>query len=160
MGDGARALGELGDDLVHRPAVIPGKAHGWFRRWFAKVWRMRGGGLYACGYAVAFLVLEVRSLTGDVFESDGVVDFFTSQIVEFMFRFLSESFINMIQAFMWPLYLIQFRPPWGIIGLGLAFAMFDVVLKKRIERWLGADRDADPEPTAGSSVDDKHTGSR
>ena len=160
MGDGARALGELGDDLVHRPAVIPGKAHGWFRRWFAKVWRMRGGGLYACGYAVTFLVLEVRSLTGDVFESDGVVDFFTSQIVEFMFRFLSESFINMIQAFMWPLYLIQFRPPWGIIGLGLAFAMFDVVLKKRIERWLGADWDADPEPPAGSSVDDKHTGSR
>jgi hypothetical protein len=144
VGDGARALGELGDDLVNRPRVIPGKAHSWFRRWFAKIWKVRGGGLYACGYAATFLVLEVRSLTGDVFESDGVVDFVTSQVFEFVFRFLSESFINMLLAFLWPLYVIQFRPPWGIIGLGLAFAVFDRFVRARVERWLSADTGESP----------------
>lgn len=139
MGEGARALGELGDDLVHRPRAIPGKARNWFRRWFAKVWRVRGGGLYACGYALTFVVLEVRSLTGDVFESDGVVDFFTGQLVELVFRFLSESFVNMIQALMWPVYVLQFRPPWGMIGLGLAFVVFDRFLRQRVERWLSVD---------------------
>lgn len=138
VGDGARALGELGDDLVHRPGVLPGKAHGWFRTWFAKVWKIRGGGLYACGYAVTFLVLEIRSLAGDVFEADGIVDFFTEQIFETLFRFLGESLANMISAFMWPIYLVQLNPPWGAIGLGLAFAIFDLVLRKPIERWLNA----------------------
>lgn len=145
VGDGARALGELGDDLVNRPGVLPGKAHGWFRTWFAKVWKIRGGGLYACGYAVTFLVLEIRSLTGDVFEADGIVDFFTEQIFETLFRFLGESLINMISAFMWPVYLVQLKPPWGAIGLGLAFAIFDLVLRKPIEHWLNAETEAGQE---------------
>ena len=144
MGDGARALGELGDDLVRRPRVIPGKAHNWFRRWFARVWQVRGGGLYACGYALTFIVLEIRSLTGDVFESDGVVDFFTSQLFEFVFRFLSESLFNMILAFMWPVYVLQFRPPWGIIGLGIAFFVFDRFVRQLVERWLSAGNDDTP----------------
>lgn len=138
MGDGARALGQLGNDLVHQPRVIPGKAHDWLRRWFARIWKLRGGGLYACGYAVTFLVLEVRSLTGDVADSSGVVDFLTSQVFEFVFRFIGDSFINMILAFIWPVYVIEFQPLWGIIGLGLAFALFDIVLRKRIERWLAS----------------------
>lgn len=146
MGDGARALGEFGDDLVKRPRVLPGKAHNWFRRWFAKVWKVRGGGLYACGYAVTFIILEVRSLTDDVFESDGVVDFLTSQVFEFVFRFLSESLFNMIQAFVWPLYVVEFRPPWGVIGLGIAFVVFDRFLRRRVERWLSVE--ADDQPTA------------
>jgi hypothetical protein len=136
VGDGARSLGEFRDDLVNRPGILPGKAHGWFRSWFAKVWKIRGGGLYACGYAVTFLVLEIRSVAGDVFEADGIVDFFTEQIFESLFRFLGESLTNMISAFMWPVYLVQLNPPWGAIGLGLAFAVFDLVLRKPIERWL------------------------
>jgi hypothetical protein len=144
VGDGARALGELGDDLVNRPRVLPGKAHNWFRRWFAKIWKLRGGGLYACGYAVTFIVLEIRSLTGDVFESEGVVDFFTSQVFEFVFRFLSESLLNMIQAFIWPLYVIEFQPPWGVIGLGIAFFVFDRFLRKRVEGWLSGENEEQP----------------
>lgn len=142
VGESARALGEFGSDLVNRPATLPGKAHGWFRTWFAKVWQIRGGGLYACGYAVTFVVLEVRSLAGDVFEADGIVDFFTEQIVETLFRFLSESLSNMIYAFIWPVQVITYRAPWGAIGLGLAFLVFDLVLRKPIERWLAGGSDA------------------
>ena len=105
---------------------------------------MRGGGLYACGYAVTFVILEIRSLTDDVFESDGVVDFFTSQVFELVFRFFSESLFNMIQAFIWPLYVIEFRPPWGIVGLGIAFFVFDRFLRQRVERWLSGENDEQP----------------
>ena len=111
---------------------------------------MRGGGLYACGYAVTFVILEIRSLTDDVFESDGVVDFLTSQLFEFVFRFLSESLFNMILAFMWPVYVLQFRPPWGIVGLGIAFFVFDRLLRKRVENWLAAETDEQPTSPDGS----------
>ena len=37
VGDQARAIGELSDVIVNRPGALPGKAHGWFRKWFAKV---------------------------------------------------------------------------------------------------------------------------
>jgi len=124
---------------------LPGKARGWFRTWFAKVWKIRGGGLYACGYAVTFIVLEIRSLAGDVFEADGFVDFFTEQIVETLFRFLGESLSNMINAFLWPVQVISYRPPVGAIGLGLAFLLFDMVLRKPIERWLAGEADTEPE---------------
>jgi len=143
VGDGVRALGEIGDDLVNRPGVLPGKAHGWFRTWFARVWKIRGGGLYACGYAATFLVLEIRSLAGDVFEAEGVVAFFTEQLFETLFRFLGESLSNMLQAFMWPVHVIAYRPPGGAIGLGLAFLFFDLVLRKPIERWLEAEAHAE-----------------
>ena len=142
VGEGARALGELGDDLVNRPGALPARAHGWFRTWFAKIWKIRGGGLYACGYAATFLVLEIRSLAGDVFEADGIVDFFTEQLFETLFRFVGESLSNMISAFMWPLYLVQWKSPWGAIGLGVAFGLFDLVLRKPIERWLTVDTEA------------------
>ncbi len=36
--------------------VVADKAHGWFRTWFAKVWKVCGGGLYAVGLGIAFLV--------------------------------------------------------------------------------------------------------
>ena len=42
------------------------KSHGWFRTWFRKVWEVRGGGLYACGFAVTFVIFEIGSLADDV----------------------------------------------------------------------------------------------
>jgi len=136
VGDGARLVGEIGDDLVNRPGVLPGKAHGWFRTWFGKVWKVRGGGLYAVGYALTFAWFEVRAIVSEIAEAEGVVDFFTNQLIEFLFRFLSESLFNMIQAFMWPVFLIQAWEPYGAIMLGLMFVLFPIVLKKPIERWL------------------------
>jgi hypothetical protein len=37
---------------------------------------------------------------------------------------------------MWPVKIVSFAPPWGAIGLGLAFVFFPMYLKKPIEGWL------------------------
>jgi hypothetical protein len=108
----------------------------WYRRWLAKVWHTRGGGLYACGYAITFVYLEARTILSELFEAEGIVDFLTNQLFELIFRFLGESLMNMVQAFMWPVEIVQFWPPFGAIALGLAFVSFDKYLRKPVERWL------------------------
>ncbi len=116
------------------------KGHGWFRRWFRKVWKVRGGGLYACGFALTFLVLEIGSLADDVL---GIGAIFTGQAIEFLLNFLMDSLTNTIKAFMWPVSVVQWAPPWGAVGLGIAFWLFPTTLKKPIERWMFQD---EPEP--------------
>ena len=112
------------------------KGHGWFRRWFRKVWKVRGGGLYACGFAVTFVILEIGSLADDVL---GVGAIFTGQAIEFLVNFLLDSFTNTLKAFMWPVFVVQYAPPWGAVGLGVAYWLFPTTLKKPIERWLFRD---------------------
>jgi len=114
-------------------------AHGWFRNWFAKVWKVRGGGLYACGYAMTFAYLEVSTVVGEIVGSDGIVAFVQEQLIEFIFRFASDSFINLLRALIWPVYIVQFRPPFGVIALGIAFFAFPMTLKRPIEQWLQLD---------------------
>ena len=115
------------------------KAKSWFRLWFAKVWRLRGGGLYAVGWAATFVYLEVTTVLGEIAGADGVVDFFTNQIIEFLFRFLSDSIANMIQAFMWPVFIVSWQPPIGAIALGAAFVVFPTYIKPHITAWLFPD---------------------
>ena len=117
------------------PAMLD-KPHGWFREWFRKVWKLRGGGLYACGFAVSFVIREVGSLADDVL---GIGALFTGQAIEFIINFILESFMNTLYSFMWPLYVLQFAPPWGAIFLGLAYFGFSSFLKGPIEGWLFAD---------------------
>jgi hypothetical protein len=150
VGDGARALGDLGDDIVHRPGVLPGKAHGWFRTWFGKIWRLRGGGLYAFGYALSFAYLEAKSFLGGLAGSESLVDFLTDEILEFLFRFLGDSLLNFVLAFLWPVYVIQYSPPVGLIAFVAAIVLFPLFLKKPIERWLFGD--VPPEPPADDAA--------
>lgn len=117
------------------PAMLD-KPHGWFRRWFRKVWKLRGGGLYACGFAISFVIREIGSLADDVL---GVGAIFSGQAIEFIVSFIVDSFMNTMYSFVWPVYAVQFSPPWGAIGLGLAFFGFSSYLKKPIEGWLFAD---------------------
>ena len=124
------------------------QAEGWFRRWFAKVWKVRGGGLYAVGWAVTFAYLEVTTLISEIFEAEGIVDFFTSQLFEFVFRFLGESLRNMITAFMWPVEIVQWNPPIGAILLGLAFVVFPATIKPYITAWLFPDGEPEEEKEA------------
>ena len=49
---------------------------------------------------------------------------------------------------MWPVYLIQSWQPYGLILLIVMFALFPVVLKKPIERWLFGDQPAESSPPA------------
>ncbi len=112
------------------------KPHGWVRRWFRKVWKLRGGGLYACGFAISFVILEIGSLADDVL---GIGAVFSGQAIEFAINFILDSFMNTMYSFVWPVYVVQLAPPWGAIGLGLAFFSFSSYLKKPIEGWLFAD---------------------
>ena len=116
-------------------------AHGWFR----KVWKVRGGGLYAVGYILTFLFFEAKTVAEEVAESTGIVDFLSNQIFEFVIRFATDSLQNMIKAFMWPVYIVEMFPPYGAIALGLAFFAFPKYLKKPIEKWLfGDDKESAP----------------
>jgi hypothetical protein len=114
-----------------------------FRAWFAKVWKVRGGGLYAVGWAVTFAYLEITTIVGEILEADGIVDFFTSQLMEFFLRFMSDSVLNMIQAFMWPVEIVQWQPPVGAIALGAAFVIFPTYVKPHITAWLFPDGEPD-----------------
>ena len=126
IGDGARSL--------------PKKSHGWFRDWFRKVWKVRGGGLYALGFAVSFIYFELGSLGDDIL---GIGSLFNGQAIEFIVQFFIDSFKNTISAFMWPLYIVQWAPPWGAMALGIGFVVFSSFLKPPIERWLFPDDAAD-----------------
>lgn len=129
IGDGAR--------------VLPEKSHGWFRNWIRKVWKVRGGGLYALGFAVTFVVFEIGSLSDDIL---GLGSLFNGQAIEFVIQFFIDSFTNTLKAFVWPVYVVQLAPPWGAIGLGLAFIGFTRFLKAPIEDWMFGDApEAEPD---------------
>ncbi len=94
---------------------------------------MRGGGLYACGFAVTFLSLEIGSLADDVM---GIGQVFNGEAISFVINFIIESFKNTWLALMWPAKIISFAQPWGAVGLGVAFWLFPIYVKPHIERWL------------------------
>ena len=112
------------------------KSHGWFRDWFRKVWEVRGGGLYACGFALTFLYFEIGSLREDVAQIGSV---FNGELIGFLVDFIIDSFTNTIKAFGWPIYVVQAAPPFGAIALGLAFALFPKYIKPPLTRWMFPD---------------------
>lgn len=119
-----------------------------FRTWFRKVWKVRGGGLYAVGFAATFLYLEVISLADDVL---GIGALFRGEAIEFFVNLVIESFTNTIAAFMWPVDVVRFSPPVGAIALGIAFWLFPIFVKPHVERWL-----FDHEPTSNVEGGEKH----
>lgn len=121
------------------PSPLVDKSHGAFRGWFRKVWKVRGGGLYAVGFAIAFIIFEVGSLADDVL---GIGALFNGQAIEFLIGFFVDSLVNTLRALMWPFYAVQYAPPFGAIGLGVAFWLFPTYAKPHIEAWLFDDDDA------------------
>ena len=59
-----------------------------------------------------------------------------SPLVEFVFRFAVDSLISTVYAFMWPVYWVQWRLPFGLIALGAGFFVFTSYLKQPITNWL------------------------
>ena len=131
-----RETARLSGVLLQEPRAFPAELLAVLRASFRAIWRARGGGLYACGFLVTFVILEVRMFVDDVTDAAGVGDFFLEQAFELFFRFTIESFRNTMLAFLWPLYLIDFRPPTGMIALVVMYVLFPMTLKKPIERWL------------------------
>ncbi len=101
---------------------------------------MRGGGLYACGFAITFIILETASIIDDVKEF-GLL--FNGEIVAFFLNFIIDSLQNTWKSFAWPMYVVQFASPWGAIGLGVAFWLFPIYVKKHVEAWLFSDDESD-----------------
>ena len=82
--------------------------------------------------------LEAISFIEDFKEIGLLLD---GQIFQFILNFIIDSFQNTLQAFMWPVDIVQAAPPYGAIGLGVAFWLFPIYIKKRIETWLFDDED-------------------
>ena len=116
------------------------------------VWRARGGGFYGLGYLITFIVLEIRLVVGDVSESEGVVDFVSNQMIEFIFRFGIQSFINGFLAFMWPVYVLDWLGVWSIAMLVAGYLVFERVLRPIVEGWLPG---LDPQSAARGEKEEK-----
>ena len=113
--------------------------------------------MYACGFAVSFVIYELGSVVEDLKE---VGLLFDGQVIQFLVNFFVDSLKNTIKAFMWPVAIIQTSQPWGAIGLGIAFFLFPLTLKKPIERWLfdGVPADGDAAKTSNEASKDKAAG--
>ena len=120
-----------------------------FRAWFRKVWEVRGGGLYAVGFAVTFIYLEVLSLADDVL---GIGALFRGEAIAFFMNFFIDSLMNTLASFLWPIEVLQLAPPFGAIGLGIAFWLFPIFFKPHIEEWLF---DGEPEHIHKTSKDNE-----
>lgn len=131
-----RELSDLGKVLANEPNAFPGELLRLMRRSFRTVWDARGGGLYACGYVVTFVWLEATMFVGDVLGAESIGALFGEQVFEIFFRFLGDSLENMIQAFMWPVFVIQSYDKWGIGILAVMYLVFNRLLKKPVEQWL------------------------
>ena len=140
VGENVRAAGELGREAVTRPGGLPDKAHGWFRSWFRKVWEVRGGGLYAVGFAVAFLFFEIReAVVEDIPQLVAMNNILSSELVGFGIQFVVDTLLNFVRALLWPMHIAVLWPPAGALALAGAFILFPRYLKEPIERWLFPD---------------------
>ena len=127
-----------------------------FREWFRKVWDVRGGGLYAVGFAAVFIYLEVVDLAVDIADIGSIGGAFDGGVINFaiafMIEFFLDSLLNTFQALLWPVDVVQWAPPWGAVALGLAYWLFPSYAKPHIENWLfdGEPEEAE-EPESTSS---------
>ena len=147
----AREFMNLGQILVTEPRSFPRALLSVIRRSIRTVWDARGGGLYAVGYVITFVWLEIAMFVDDIVSAASVGEFFGAQLFEVFFRYLGESFQNMILAFMWPVFVVQIAPPVGAIAFGVAYLSFDKLFKKRIEAWLIDDEESPAEPNPAPS---------
>ena len=77
----------------------------------------------------------------DIAAATGIADFFSEQLLEMLFRYLGESLMNTIRALMWPVYVIQISPSWGLVVFVLMAVLLKNFLKEPIEHWLFHDDD-------------------
>ena len=144
-----REFMSLGRILANEPKRFPRALLDVIRRSFRTVWDARGGGLYACGYVLTFIWLEIRMFVVDILSAESISGFFGEQIFELLFRYVGESLQNMIAAFMWPLFVIRISPPWGLGAFVIMYLVFGRWIKQPLEHWLFHD-DALPSPAAAN----------
>lgn len=92
------------------------------------IWRARGGGFYGLGYLITFVILEARMAIGQIEGSDSVLGFVGGQLVDYVLRLGFMSVVNVLLAFLWPLFVLQHLAAWGALLLVVGYFGF--------ERWL------------------------
>lgn len=155
-----REARDLGTTLLHEPRQFPAHFLKLLKRSFRTMWDARGGGFYACGFVVTFIWLEITTLVAEISGSDGIVDFFTEQFVEFLFRFSVQSITNTVQAFIWPVLVLEKYGGMGIAGLLLAYLLFSKLLKEPLTDWLFSDDTPKSVAPSAASVLAASSGSR
>ena len=136
-----REFKSLGQTLANEPKAFPGALLKVLRRSLRTVWDARGGGLYACGYVLTFLWLEITMLVNEILSAESIGGFFGEQVFELFFKFFGESLRNMISAFMWPIYVIEVSPPWGLGAFVIMYLVFGRWIKQPLEEWLFHDNE-------------------
>lgn len=106
------------------------------RKRFVSLWKTKGGGFYGLGYVLTFIILEIRTLAGDIGSSGSVSEFVTAQLVQYVIRISFESLINAFLALLWPLYLWSQLEIWGLVVLGMAYLGFVLVLRPSLAIWF------------------------
>ncbi len=110
---------------VHGVVTEPSKVPSQIREGLLKLWRVRGGGFYGFGYVIAFVVLEVRAFIVN-FEGDGdIATMIVQEVLQFVFRFAVQSFLNGFIAFGWPVFVVDYLGGWGLLALGLCWLVFE-----------------------------------
>ena len=123
-------------DPIAEIARKPSSVKGYIRRGLVGLWRTRGGGLYGLGYVVCFVVLEARTLVGDVVEAANATQALAGELVEWFFRFGVDSFVNVVYAFLWPGFVLNFLGAWGLVVLAIGFFGFERFARPWVEQRL------------------------
>ena len=147
-----REYKDLGSTLVHEPRKFPGALLKKIRRSIRTLWDARGGGYYACGYVITFVWLEIAMFVDDIVSAQSVGAYFEQQVFEIFFRYLGQSFLNAILAFIWPLFVLRMSPEWGAVFLGVSYLVFAKLLKGKLETWLFHDHDESLDPERETSI--------
>jgi hypothetical protein len=111
----------------------PRSIAGFIRDGFVSMWVSHGAGFYGLGWIVTFVVLEVNMFGGELLASDGVVDFFGSQLFEYVLRVGFLSFVNTLLAAIWPVYVLQWLSGYGVVLLIGGYYGFEKLLKPVVE---------------------------
>jgi hypothetical protein len=103
------------------------------RKGLITLWVAHGAGFYGLGWIVAFCVLEFNMFTGDIVQSEGVTDFITNQLLEYVLRIGLLSFLNTLLAAIWPVYVLQWWSGYGLVVLVAGYFGFEKLLRPIVE---------------------------
>lgn len=140
-----REWADLGSTAINAPRELPSRLSAKMRRSLHTMYAARGGGLYAVGFVISFVILEVQSFFEGFQSSSGIGGLLGEQLLHLLLRFTLDSLGNTIQSLLWPLILINWSAIYGSILLVAGFFVFDRYIKKRLEVLLfGSDPQASP----------------
>lgn len=148
MKNRGRETVSLGRTLKDEPRAFPGQLLRVLKRSFHTVWNARGGGLYACGFVITFIWLEIRTIIAEFAAADGIGAFLSEQLVEILVRVTVQSIQNTVMAFLWPVWVIERFELIGIAALVALYFLFPRLIKEPLNRWLFDEGEAPATPIA------------